>query len=62
MPQDQAAAAEQPQDVPDEGHSGSGGETDWRAEAEKWKALSRKNEERARANADKAARFDEIEV
>lgn len=61
MPKDQAAAAEQPQDVPDEGRSGSGGETDWREEAEKWKALSRKNEERARANADKAARFDEIE-
>ncbi|MEV5042706.1 hypothetical protein [Microbacterium sp. LMI1x-1-1.1] len=32
-----------------------------RAEAEKWKALSRKNEEQARANADKAKRFDEIE-
>lgn len=62
MPQDQAAAAEQPQDVPDESRNGSGGETDWRAEAEKWKALSRKNEERARANADKAARFDEIEA
>lgn len=31
------------------------------AEAEKWKALSRKNEEQAKANADKAKRFDEIE-
>ena len=26
-------------------------ETDWKAEAEKWKALARKNEERAKANA-----------
>lgn len=31
------------------------------ADAEKWKALSRKNEERANSNADKAKRFDEAE-
>lgn len=33
-------------------------ETDWKAEAEKWKSLARKNEERAKANAaaDDAAR------
>ena len=31
------------------------------ADAEKWKALSRKNEERANSNADKAKRFDELE-
>jgi membrane protein involved in colicin uptake len=33
-------------------------ETDWKAEADKWKALARKNEERAKANAaaDDAAR------
>lgn len=31
------------------------------AEVEKWKALSKKNEARAKANADKAQRFDEIE-
>lgn len=31
------------------------------ADAEKWKALSRKNEERANSNADKAKRFDEVE-
>lgn len=34
---------------------------DAQAEAEKWKALSRKNEERANSNADKAKRFDELE-
>ncbi|MBO1739674.1 hypothetical protein [Leifsonia sp. TF02-11] len=31
------------------------------AELEKWKALARQNEARAKANADKAKRFDEIE-
>lgn len=36
-------------------------ETDYRAEAEKWKALSRQNEAQAKANAEKAKRFDEFE-
>lgn len=36
-------------------------EVDWKAEAEKWKALSRQNEDRAKANADKAKRLDAIE-
>lgn len=31
------------------------------AEVEKWKALSRKNEQQAKDNADKAKRFDELE-
>lgn len=34
---------------------------DLAAEAEKWKALARKNELRAKENADKAKRFDEFE-
>ena len=34
---------------------------DWKAEAEKWKALSRQNEDRAKANADKAKRLDALE-
>jgi hypothetical protein len=34
---------------------------DWQAEAEKWKAFSRKHEDAAKANADKAKRFDEFE-
>lgn len=34
---------------------------DWKAEAEKWKSLSRKNEETAKANAAAAKRLDEIE-
>lgn len=32
---------------------------DWQAEAEKWKALSRKHEDASRANADKARQFEE---
>ena len=34
---------------------------DLSAEAEKWKALARKNEQRAKENAEKAKRFDEFE-
>lgn len=34
---------------------------DLSAEAEKWKAIARKNEQRAKENADKAKRFDEFE-
>lgn len=37
------------------------GTVDYKAEAEKWKSLSRKNEDRARENAAKAKRLDEIE-
>lgn len=45
-----------------EDHSPSdAGTVDWRAEAEKWKALSRKNEATARSNAEKAKRLDQIE-
>lgn len=36
-------------------------EKDWQAEAEKWKAMSRKHEDAAKANADKAKRFEEFE-
>lgn len=36
-------------------------EVDYKAEFEKWKALSRKNEQLARENAEKAKRFDEFE-
>jgi hypothetical protein len=35
--------------------------TNWQAEAEKWKSLSRKNEETAKANADRARRADDAE-
>lgn len=34
---------------------------DWQAEAEKWKTFARKHEDAAKANADKAKRFDEFE-
>lgn len=33
----------------------------WEAEAEKWKTFSRKHEDSAKANADKAKRFEEFE-
>lgn len=36
-------------------------EKDWQAEAEKWKAFARKHEDAAKANAEKAKRFDEFE-
>lgn len=35
---------------------------DWQVEADKWKALSRKHEDSAKANADKAKRLDELEA
>jgi hypothetical protein len=46
---------DKPQDKPDTG------EKDWAAEAEKWKALARKHEGTAKANADAAKRLAEIE-
>lgn len=36
-------------------------EKDWQAEAEKWKSFARKHEDIAKANAEKAKRFDEFE-
>lgn len=39
----------------------AGTEKDLEAEVEKWKALSRKNEDRAKENAEKAQRVDELE-
>jgi len=43
------------------GEEPTGGEPDWKAEAEKYKALSRKHEARAKENYDKAKRLDELE-
>lgn len=40
----------------------TGDDKDWKAEAEKWQALSRKNEDRAKANADAAKKLAEIEA
>lgn len=48
------------QDKTTEDHEG-GQEPDWKAEAEKWKTLSRQNEARAKENAEKAKRLDETE-
>lgn len=44
-------------DIPDP----ATGDKDWQAEAEKWKTFSRKHEEQAKANAEKAKRLDELE-
>jgi membrane protein involved in colicin uptake len=41
--------------------TGAEKETDWKAEAEKWKTLSRKNEERAKAAEPAAKKLAEIE-
>lgn len=50
-----------PTEQPDIPPADTAGEKDWRAEAEKWKAFSRKHEDAAKANADKAKRLDELE-
>lgn len=34
---------------------------DWKSEAEKWKAMSRKHEQNEKTNADKARQFDELQ-
>lgn len=46
-----------------QGSTGSAdtGAVDHAAEAEKWKALARKHEQEAKANREKAAKFDEVE-
>lgn len=43
------------------GDSGDGGEPDYKAEAEKWKVMSRKHEGEAKANRDAAKRLKDIE-
>lgn len=51
-----------PPDPPDNDEpSDTDGETDWQAEADKWKSLSRKWEDRAKSNADAAEKLAEIE-
>lgn len=49
MAEEQTAEAAEPSETPD-----------LTAEVDKWKALSRKNEAQAKANADKAAKYDEL--
>lgn len=51
-------------DVKDDASAGApdtGSDVDWKAEAEKWKALSRKHEQQAKANADAARRLKDAE-
>lgn len=48
-------------DQTDASEAAKAAEKDWQAEAAKWKAFARKHEDTAKANADKARRFDEFE-
>lgn len=58
----QADAQKNGQNQDGEGTDGkSGAETDWKAEAEKWKSQSREQEKRAKANAEAAKKLQEIE-
>lgn len=57
----QPNAEQQQPETPETGAEQQQPEVDYKAEFEKWKALSRKNEQLARENADKAKRFDELE-
>lgn len=51
----------QEQQTNEQPDTGTPGEPDWKTEAEKWKGLSRKHEQQAKANADAAKRLAEIE-
>lgn len=48
-------------EVDDDTDSGASEQTDWKAEAEKWKALARKHEKRAADNAKAAEKLQELE-
>lgn len=61
-PQDSTDETEQTpagQETPTDKDKTEQPDTDWQAEAEKWKSLSRKHEDASKANADKARQFDE---
>lgn len=63
-PTPETPAAEQAPTTPDAASApaaDTAAEKDWKAEAEKWKAFARKHEDAAKANAEKAKRFDEFE-
>ncbi len=59
MPDDAPAADAQPDAAPDT-DTPAAPETDWKAEAEKWKVQARKHEERAKANATAAKELDQF--
>lgn len=50
-----------PNDTKPDAAEGSADTANLAAEVEKWKALAKKHEDRAKANADKARRLDELE-
>lgn len=61
MSEPASTSTEAPTAVPEQPATGEPAAKDWQAEAEKWKGLSRKNEEQAKANAAAAKRLAEIE-
>lgn len=61
MPQPLGADAPTEPTTPD-AKTGPGDTPDLAAEVEKWKALAQKHEARAKSNADKAQRLDELEA
>lgn len=60
-PEDKPTDDHKPDAPDDDKPTGDEGETDWKAEAEKWKSLSRKHEAQAKSNADAAKRLKELE-
>lgn len=56
------ATQDVPTDTVDNVQPGSSSDTDQAAEIEKWKALARKHEDRAKANADAAKRLADLEA
>lgn len=62
MPPEDKPTDDQKPDAPDDDkQTSAAAEPDWKAEAEKYKALSRKHEARAKENYEKAKRLDELE-
>lgn len=57
---DTDAAATGAEDQPEQGPDVADTETDWEAEAEKWKALARKHEDQWKANASKVTEYDRL--
>ena len=57
---DTDAAATGAEDQPEQSPDVADTETDWEAEAEKWKALARKHEDQWKANASKVTEYDRL--
>jgi len=60
-PEDKPEQHDEATEAKPSGTDAGTGEVDWKAEAEKWKTLSRKHEGQAKSNADAAKRLSELE-